>query len=427
MITNDRQFRISKAQLERFRASVKAFDLAEATGRIGSSVLAKAELAALQCQIDEIAEDIREYEALRLGAVSVLKAKSLQELPQILIKARIARGMSQRELAGKLNLKEQQIQRYESEEYSSASLRRLAEIAQALDLNISEVAEFRQPSTTSERSSEINWELFPIKEMYKRHWFEGYTGTLSGAVAQAELLISNLSKRAGSQPRLALHRKRVRSGSNIDMYALLAWEWRVLAKSSSSPKASNYRPEKLDDSWLKRLVQHSHSADGPIRARKYLEEAGIAMVIEPHLPSTHLDGAAILGDNGPVIGLTLRYDRLDNFWFVLLHEVIHVKCHLKKGRLEDIFDDLDSDANEIEREADDLAGRALIPDDLWETALPRFLRTKESVQAFAAELQINEAIIAGRVRKEADNFTILNDLVGVGQVRRLFPEVPFGQ
>jgi HTH-type transcriptional regulator/antitoxin HigA len=49
------------------------------------------------------------------------------------------------------------------------------------------------------------------------------------------------------------------------------------------------------------------------------------------------------------------------------------------------------------------------------------------VQAFAAELQINEAIIAGRVRKEADNFTILNDLVGVGQVRRLFPEVPFGQ
>jgi len=84
-----------------------------------------------------------------------------------------------------------------------------------------------------------------------------------------------------------------------------------------------------------------------------------------------------------VVGLTLRYDRLDNFWFVLLHELIHVKVHLKKGRVEQIFDDLEADGDAIEREADDLAGRALIPDELWETALARYLRTQESIKAFA--------------------------------------------
>ncbi|HEX3718679.1 MAG TPA: helix-turn-helix transcriptional regulator [Verrucomicrobiae bacterium] len=146
MITNDRQFRISKAQLGKLRDGATAFDLAEATARIGSQVLAKAELEALKSQIDEIAEDIREYEALRSGSVSVLKAEGLEELPRILIKARIARGLSQRDLAEKLGLKEQQIQRYESEEYATANLRRLGEIAAALNLNVSEEAELYTPS-----------------------------------------------------------------------------------------------------------------------------------------------------------------------------------------------------------------------------------------------------------------------------------------
>jgi len=78
--------------------------------------------------------------------VTVLKAQSLSELPGILIKARIARGLSQRDLAETLGLKEQQIQRYESEEYATANLRRLAEVAEALRLNISEVAELSDDS-----------------------------------------------------------------------------------------------------------------------------------------------------------------------------------------------------------------------------------------------------------------------------------------
>ena len=70
---------------------------------------------------------------------------------------------------------------------------------------------------------------------------------------------------------------------------------------------------------------------------EYLAHSGIPLVVEPHLPQTYLDGAAFLLPAGrPVIGLTLRYDRLDNFWFVLFHELAHVVKHLRKDRLEAI-------------------------------------------------------------------------------------------
>jgi HTH-type transcriptional regulator/antitoxin HigA len=429
MITNERQFRISKSQLEKLQGAASNFDIHEASKRTGSPVLAQAELAALQSQVDELTEEIREYEALKSGVVRVLKAQSLAELPKILIRARIAKGFSQRELAEKLGLKEQQIQRYEAEEYSTANVRRLAEVANALGLNVSEVAELGQDSPTKKNPEpeQIHWDRFPIKEMYRRNWFEGYTGTLAGAVVQAEVLMTDLMKRAGSQPRLALHRKRVRSGSSVDLYALFAWQCRVLALANTSPLATHFNADRLDDTWFTKLVQQSQFSDGPVRAQKYIEDAGISVVVEPHLPSTHLDGAALLGEKGPVIGLTLRFDRLDNFWFVLFHELIHVKAHLKKGRVEDIFDDLEAEADPLEREADDLAGRALIPYEAWETALARYLRTEDSIKALAGELKIGEAIIAGRIRKEADNYIILTELVGVGKVRHHFPEVRFGQ
>ena len=144
MITNERQYRISKAQLSRVREAAKAFDLSATADRVGSDVLAKAELEALRSEEEVLSEQIREYEALKSGAVTVLKAAGLEELPSILIRARIAQGLSQRELAQILGIKEQQVQRYESDGYASASLRRLTQVADALHLNISEVAELNR-------------------------------------------------------------------------------------------------------------------------------------------------------------------------------------------------------------------------------------------------------------------------------------------
>ena len=126
----------------------------------------------------------------------------------------------------------------------------------------------------------------------------------------------------------------------------------------------------------------------------------------------------------PVIGLTLRYDRLDNFWFVLFHELGHVFLHLFNGLRFDFFDDESaSDSDSVEAEADKFALDALIPETLWEQCLSRFALSEESVKIDAENLGIEPSIIAGRIRKELNNYTILNELVGQGRVRGQFEKV----
>lgn len=289
-----------------------------------------------------------------------------------------------------------------------------ARLEEGLEIGTAALPENRAPFKS------LDWSLFPLKEMFNRNWFTGFQGSLNDAKAQASALIEAYVTRALPRPVVSLQRQRVRAGAEADPYALLAWQCRILLVAKSKAPRVSYRASALTDDWFRELVHLSRFADGPLRAQAHLREAGIALVIEPHLSSTHLDGAALLSEHGPVIGLTLRHDRLDNFWFVLLHELIHVQMHLRKGRLEDIFDDLDVVANDIEREADTLAAQALIADEVWETALPRFVRSEEAIRDFAAQLEISPAIVAGRIRREADDYTLLNGLIGRSAVRKLF-------
>ncbi len=428
MITNERQYRISKSQRAKLQKAIDGFDMGEATGRIGSKVLAKAELEALQSEAEILSEQLREYEALKTGAVTVLEAQNLDELPGILIRARIARGLSQRQLAEKLGLKEQQIQRYESEGYASAKLRRLSEIASALELSVRKIAALapheRHQSTA--KSAEIPCGEFPLREMYRRNWFEGFTGSLKEAFANQEELIRTFVQSAMPRRQPALLRHKARRGMVMDTYALWAWQCQVLRLAKKATLQRVFSLDSLTDDYIRELAQESRFRDGPRRARERLAEVGIALVVEPHLPRTYLDGAAFLLPHGsPVVGMTLRYDRLDNFWFVLFHELFHVKKHLRKRKLEDIFDDLDEEPDGIELEANRLASNALIPEDTWELAMARYLRTRESVKSLAEELRIHESIVAGRIRSEAENYTILSDLIGAGEARLQFPEVQF--
>ncbi|GAG19868.1 unnamed protein product, partial [marine sediment metagenome] len=81
----------------------------------------------------------------------------------------------------------------------------------------------------------------------------------------------------------------------------------------------------------------------------------------------------------------------------------------------------------LESETDEFAGAMLIPDDTWETALARYLRTEGSILSLSKQLEINPAIIAGRIRNEAKNYAIFANLVGQGGVRKHFSDVRFGQ
>jgi DNA-binding Xre family transcriptional regulator len=89
-----------------------------------------------ESQLEELREDLAEYEALRDGRVTVIELESLRDLPSALIRARIAAHLTQRALAERLGVKEQQIQRYEATHYSGVTFERLQAVADALDVRV---------------------------------------------------------------------------------------------------------------------------------------------------------------------------------------------------------------------------------------------------------------------------------------------------
>ncbi len=132
MISNQRQYKITKAQAANFARELAEFDESPAAHPRVQPRLIKLMKDALAVQLTELQEEIKEYEKLQRSKPSKLKLEEVNELPLKLIRARISSGLSQRQLAEKLGLKEQQIQRYESTNYQTASLRRVLEVAAAL-------------------------------------------------------------------------------------------------------------------------------------------------------------------------------------------------------------------------------------------------------------------------------------------------------
>ena len=138
MIKNERQYLITQAQAKKFEEALAQFDKNLDKREKVHPLLWKAQRDALQSQLSELREELEEYEALKSGQQAVLELNSLEELPSALIKARIAAGLSQKELAERLDLKEQQIQRYEATEYASVSFTRILEVIQALGIKVRE-------------------------------------------------------------------------------------------------------------------------------------------------------------------------------------------------------------------------------------------------------------------------------------------------
>ncbi len=136
MITNERQYRITRSEADRFRKAITAFSVGQAARSDVHPRLLQAQREAMESQLADLQAELVEYERLKSAELSVIRINSFDELADGLIQARIASGLSQKALAERLGLKEQQIQRYEAERYASASYQRLREVAAALGLRI---------------------------------------------------------------------------------------------------------------------------------------------------------------------------------------------------------------------------------------------------------------------------------------------------
>lgn len=279
----------------------------------------------------------------------------------------------------------------------------------------------QEPQLEDEHQEKVDWERFPLKEMVKRGWLKATARELRGDARS--LVVRFFEPLGGIESVLVFCRRTLveRSGKSMDKHALWAWTARVLIRAKSM-ELSSYSARTVDKEFIEQVAHLSLSEKGPIEAQKYLAEHGIALIVEPHLPRTHLDGAAMLSSDGrPIIGLTIRHDRIDNFWFNLTHELVHIWKHLKSSD-EAFVDDLDSGPGKDprEREADRLAGEILIPRRIWKRSDAYRQRTPDAIQELALQLRIHPAIIAGRIRHDTRNFYILSQMVGKGKVRKLF-------
>lgn len=144
MITNEVQYRATKSHLAKFEQAASNLEakLEQETG----SKLAALELDAVRSQAADFRTELAEYESLRSGSLASLEAGSLAELATLLIKARVIRGWTQRELAAALGVAEQQVQRYEATGYKSASLGRICDVAAALEVTVTERMVLSKPS-----------------------------------------------------------------------------------------------------------------------------------------------------------------------------------------------------------------------------------------------------------------------------------------
>ena len=269
----------------------------------------------------------------------------------------------------------------------------------------------------------LDWASFPIREMIDKGWIQ----TDRNIAGNEEEIMRSYIDQAGAMQKfsqLAYSFRKSQSPQKMlktDRYALLAWCLRVLEMAEKNRPEKKYRPELID---LREVGSLSYFSNGPLLVKEYLEKAGVCFLTIPHLAKTYLDGAAMILENQlPVIALTLRYKRIDNFWFCLLHELAHLISHLSDKDDEIFLDELEPRRigkrreDPKEKEADVIAQNALIPEDTWKTIDLNAKNLEKEVIRLSETLKIHPAIVAGRIRYEKNNYRLLTQFIGKDQIQ----------
>jgi HTH-type transcriptional regulator/antitoxin HigA len=275
---------------------------------------------------------------------------------------------------------------------------------------------------------QLEWNRFPLKEMAKR----GLIDNIKDIKTRAEEYMRRIIQQAGGPKTVSamLFRKSKSARQNVktDKYALWAWRLQTIILARHIRLKQNYSKGSLTIEVFRDIAKLSYFENGPVLAKEYLNKLGIIFLTVLHFPKTYLDGASFLLEDGtPVIALTLRHDRIDNFWFCLLHELGHVALHLSKKN-DFIIDDMDlrghkaEIADKRELDADRLAEEALVPKDEINKTFQAGRISSAKIDAVANKLKIHPAILAGKIRYESRNCRLLSKYVGQGKIREQFHE-----
>lgn len=257
------------------------------------------------------------------------------------------------------------------------------------------LAQKEQGSTDIPRRSKV-YSLAPVKELIKRGWIK-----TPDSVNELEKRVCSFleisSPEEEPQFEMAVSRRHSVERGPVDaaQIAMLKRAKHLVA----SQKVGRFDRKKFR-ATIPQILDHAKDAKSASRVPRFLMDLGVHFVIVPSLPQSFLDGATFSPEGNPVIVLSLRYDRIDNFWFTLMHEIAHVD-----GRHRGIFidNDLEQDAKSSEeKDADDSAQNWLIEANRYKAfvhaARPYFSR--QSIVNFAQEIGRHPGIVLGRLHHE---------------------------
>lgn len=248
----------------------------------------------------------------------------------------------------------------------------------------------------------------PVREMIKRGWIAD-----TGAAEDLAKHVTTFFEVKSIDDEFVFDHAAKKSGSYAETTpAQLAWLFRArqLARMVQVRRGRANMPESLI-SELQRLT----SDEAEVRhVPRVLADFGVRFVVVEPIARCKIDGATFwLDASSPVIAMSLRHDRIDNFWFTLMHECAHIMQHDKLSVDVDV-DTVDaSELPEEERRANEFAAGALVPReemrDFQMRVAPLYSRMK--VLGFAARIQVHPGIVAGQIRNAEQNYRIFHDML----------------
>jgi HTH-type transcriptional regulator / antitoxin HigA len=316
-----------------------------------------------------------------------------------------ARGWSQEDLAQILGISRRQVANLLSGESSLTPEVAIA-LGQAFGqepvtwMNLQVTYELalaaKRERDTTRRAAIFN--KVPVRELKKRCWLPDVDNTneLESAVCKF-LQIESIQQ----EPQFAIAARKS-TNYGYENSAQVAWYMRARSLAERVP-ASAYRDSDFE-SEVGELLKLSGSPEDARRVPKILGDMGIRLVLLQHLAKTKIEGVAFwLDDVSPAIALSLRYDRIDNFWFNLLHELVHIKYRHSSP--------VDTDAEIAGRElppmevtANAEAANYLVPLDRMESFIRRMrpLYYQTRVIQFAQSLGIHPGIVIGQLHNRGE-------------------------
>jgi Zn-dependent peptidase ImmA (M78 family)/transcriptional regulator with XRE-family HTH domain len=441
MIKNERQYSITKSEVQKIIENLDDSSLDELDIH---PKFKEAHFASLKSELDKLNKQIHEYEELRNSSIENLFIPSFEGLPLGLIKARIILGLSQKDLAERLQMKEQQIQRYEANEYASASFSRLKEIVNSLGLKIEERIELNSDNLStrlyfnnlSRRGIDKDLlleKILPRKlSLALKESIETKRENFDNLLLQANAVIERVLNIKVSQ--FLTNDIEIGSGQHSLSFGSLV-KFKKL-KNSSDDRISLYTlyVQKLALTFLDGCKEHAYISDNLPESPEELEElikqkygrmdfvSALNCIWDLGIPVLPLDdngrfhGACWRFDGQSVIVLKQNTKSSDRLLFDLIHEYCHVTQYPEDAQytiIESEKSDKEQVEDEDEIEANHFAGMTILGENahimasecikLAGRTIPRL---KQSVIQTAQKYNVSQGALANyiafRIQEEQD-------------------------